>query len=528
MIKVIPLSDRAHSILIFVLLVLITNITMIASTGVVIVTPVVIGDLAISQNLSLWITTGYLIVIASTVPCSIYIAEKFGYKITLIMGTLAYSIFSCLCGLSDHFYAFIFFRLLSGIGVGIIFPISLPILNQLFSSQYQGLILALYSAFGFGGGTVIGFFAGGMIAQYSDWNWIFILDALIGIPLAFFLMIFLRHKDTRPVGGFDVKGYILYIIFAGSTVSLLATAKAPWNTESWNSSFSITCLILSIVSFVLFIIEEKTKENPLFYLKLFKYQSFTLGCILLFFVGGLFFGTASLFPTLLIDYLKYSKIQAALHMIIYGLSVGIVGGLSGMILKKVGAGTIIIIGGMIMVFDLFAQHIFSVYSDHVYILTLLALRGTGVGMTFGPITAWALKDIPIELKGNASIIITIFRQLGGGLLGTIINVIAYVRYQVHSTHFFEAFDFSRTGIKTYFEIMVKENYHRYGEGIAITKKQAQAQIIDLIERQARLLAYNDAFFILAWIFGTLILVVAIILIMQFIKIKIKKSHKIFD
>ena len=254
MMKVIPLSDKAHALIIFTTLVLVTVITMIAATGVVIVTPVIIGDLALSQNLSLWITTGYLIAIASTVPCSIYVAEKFGYKSTFIAGTLAYAIFSCISGLANNFAIFILFRLLSGVGVGIIFPITLPILSQLFPPKYQGLMLAIYSALGFGGGTMIGFFAGGIIAQYYDWNWIFMIDALIGVPLAGVVALFLRPHNRRPVGGFDFKGYFLFVVFAASIVSLLATAKAPWNTESWSSPFSITCLILAITSFVSFII----------------------------------------------------------------------------------------------------------------------------------------------------------------------------------------------------------------------------------------------------------------------------------
>ena len=63
--------------LVFLIIVLITMLTMVASTGVVIATPVITGALALSKNLNIWITTGYLIVVASTVPCSIYLAEKF-------------------------------------------------------------------------------------------------------------------------------------------------------------------------------------------------------------------------------------------------------------------------------------------------------------------------------------------------------------------------------------------------------------------------------------------------------------------
>lgn len=499
------LVDR---IVIFALVVSITILCIVSSTGVVIATPLISGYLALSENQNIWITTGFLMVVAATVPCAIYLAEKFGYKQAFIAGTIIYLLSSFLMGFSSNYSYFLSLRLISGIGVGIVFPVSLSVLAQTFTKEAVNLILVAYVALGFGLGSSLGYLCGGVVSQYYNWQPIFFLIGISGIPLVGLSHFFLKKQNLRPVGGFDFIGYALFIIFICSLIMVLANAKAPWNTEGWRSSFILFFSLLAVVSLIALIIEEKEKINPLFFLELFRIESFAIGSLILFFIGGTFFSSATMFPLILINLFKYSKIQAAITMFPYGLSMALAGAISGFFIKEIGIRKTLLIGGALVILDSFLQHSLSIYSDRFFITTLLVIRGLGVGMTMGPVTAWSLKDIKLELKGNGSILVTIFRQVGGGLTVSWINLFAYDRYKMHIQHFFEAFAFQKRGINKAISDLSHHNYMNYGANPELSQEQSKVLIIETIERQARLLSFNDAYFIIGIVMGALFLFVA--------------------
>ncbi len=522
-------QENLYRSFVFFVLVLMTNLAMIASTAVVIITPVLAGAMALSTNLTMWISTAYLMVIASTVPCSMYLAKKYGYKETFLGGAFIYIVFSSLIGFTESFYPFLIFRILSGLGAGLFFPVSLSIISNTFSSQMVGIALAGYTALGFGLGAALGFTLGGVIAQYYSWTWIFFLNAVIGTPFIILsFLVFKRSEIVKESGQFDLKGYGLFIVLACSFIMILTNAKADWNTEGWNSLWIQGFMGLGGSAFVLFILEEKKSQNPLFYLGLFRIQSFTFGCILLFLIGGLFFSTASLFPLTLIEQLHYSKIQSAQHMIVYGVSFGFFGGLAGLFLTKIGLKKLIVFGGAIIVLDTFIQHSFTIYSDHFYILLLLVLRGAGIGLTMGPVTAWALKDVPTEWKGNASIVVTIFRQLGAGLIGALIKLIAYDRYYFHIQMFAEAFELGRATLKRQASRLTLDTLDQFGVSIEKSKALTQDQIFFILQRQAQILSFNDAFFLLGIVFSIVLSVILLVILFEFFKQNRAKPINLFD
>lgn len=515
------LSDNAYRITVFILMVLVVNLTMIASTGIMIVIPMIAGEMALSTNLTVWITNGFLIAVASIVPCSIYFAEKFGYKKTFIVGLLIYSICGSMMAFTKTFPFFIFFRVLSGVGVGIIFPVSLSIVSQTFQGTSKSIATAAFTALGFGLGSTMGFLIGGYIGQYHEWIWAFLIDGMIGLPLAIFASLILRGTLPRPVGGFDVLGYILFLCFVTSTIMWLVNAKAAWNTEGWGSPFIIGCIFVSILSLVALIIEESKKENPLFFLELFRYQSFTIGCLLLFFLGGLFFATSSLFPGMLMAQLKYSRIQAAMHMNIYGAAVGLSGAFTGVFIRKLGMKNLIVLGGVLVAFDGFFQHSLSIYSDSFQIQTILIIRGLGIGLTLGSVTAWALEKIPDRLQGNGSIIVTLFRQLGAGMLGSIINLISYDRNIFHYQRFMENFAFSKTRLQIVERYLYYFDKEKFGYPIMEAKEQTKYLLDEILQRQSKLLALNDAFFFMGIVVSFLLFIIVAFFIFDFFKEKYK-------
>jgi EmrB/QacA subfamily drug resistance transporter len=511
--------------IILFLIVTITVLTVIAASGVVIVIPDIVGELALSSNQSMWIATGFLMMIASCVPWSIFLADKIGYKEAFFWGTCVYVIASSLTGISTDYFSFMFFRLLSAVGVGIIFPVSISILVRVFPEKSTGMALAFYTALGFGIGGILGFYLGGVIAQYESWRLIFYINCYIGIPCLLLILFLFESRPTIDPGKFDAFGYGFFVLFVCSILMILSNAKALWNTEGWGSSFIIGCEITAVISFALFCYIENTINNPLFKLQLFKIHSFSLGCILIFFIGGVYFSTTTIFPNIFLNGLIYSKVQTGIHMVIFGAAVGLVGAFAGSLLQKIGVVNVVILGSICIAFSCFMQHTFTIYADHLMVFTLLAVRGAGVGLSLGPVTALALKDVPKELGGNASIIVTICRQMGAGLLGSLIELIAYDRNQFHLLRFSEQLALKTPEYEKTIRRLSRHIYSSLGENSELSIQKAKGLVNATFVRQSEILSINDGYLIIGCCVLVVTLMIGCLISFEILKSKINQKNR---
>ena len=144
------------------------------------------------------------------------IADKYGKKKILVLSTFLYGIGSVLCGFSNSFHGLVFFRLITGVGLGAAMPICITLCSE-YSPQRFRMLLCTLSWSGFTVGIASGGIITNLVLQYFSWHWLFYLGG--GLPLLCIPIIVLflpesleyliKRKTTKATD--DLKKIIFYI-----------------------------------------------------------------------------------------------------------------------------------------------------------------------------------------------------------------------------------------------------------------------------------------------------------------------------
>ena len=133
------------------------------------------APLAIGQ----WISTGYLLSLAAVIPISGWVTERFGSKPTWIASIALFAVGSALCALATSAAELIAFRVLQGLGGGMLVPVGFTLVAQSAGPRRVGRALGLIGV-PILLGPIFGPIIGGLIVDNAPWQWIF----LVNVPIA--------------------------------------------------------------------------------------------------------------------------------------------------------------------------------------------------------------------------------------------------------------------------------------------------------------------------------------------------------
>lgn len=141
--------------------------------------PRIVGELG-DLSLMTWLTTSYMLTSTTIVPIAGKLADLLGRRMVYISGLVIFMVGSALCGMANNMTALIVYRGIQGIGGGIMMPMAMIVVGDLFTgkerAKWQGVFGALY-----GLASVIGPQIGGFIVDNLNWRWVFYINLPVGI-----------------------------------------------------------------------------------------------------------------------------------------------------------------------------------------------------------------------------------------------------------------------------------------------------------------------------------------------------------
>lgn len=498
--KFLPKESSLRLWILFLCILVVNIVVIIEAVGVAITLSVMQGYLAIDETKTTWINNVFMLALGMTVPLAIYTSRNYGFKFMFFWGVVLFSFGTLLTAMARSYIEVLVFHVISGIGGGLIFPISLAVIKRAFEGKTQRLALSLYIGLGFGGGFILGTFIGGFYGQNLDWRGIDWLCFYFTLPCLFFILAFMNEGKRYQTDAFDFITYIGFSSFLISTLCLLSQTKAPWNTEGWRSNFTIGCLVVMVISLMVVIIRYYHTKSPLFALSLFKNIDFSFACIAMGFVGMMFFGSNFVMMSLLEQVYLYERLRIGYAIAYFGGAFVVFGALASLLSRKLSPYVITCFGLSLLAISSFMNHSITIMSPPKDLEFLFMVRAAGVGLSLGPLTALALRNVSDDLTGQAAAIATIFRQVGGAFGASAISLIATMREAFHFARFSEMVHKNSPALRDY---MVKFTHH-IGNAQPTNPKEAlkesQGQVLEMITAQANLAAFDDAFFIFGWVF----------------------------
>ncbi|MGW0609165.1 MFS transporter [Streptomyces sp. NPDC002788] len=362
--------------------------TFIDQTIVSIAAPDIVRELDLSSSGMQWVVNAYLLALAAFFALGGRLADLYGPRRIVVIGTLVFVISSVLCGcVPDGSVAqtwLIVFRATQGLGAALLFPAALAVVVAVFPVERRGRALALF--FGVTGAlTAIGPLLGGWL---TGWTWRAVFWVNVPVAIVALVLTAVAHiPDRRRSGTLDVPGAAL--IALGMGLSVLGFQQAfSWGWGSWATW---VCIVGGLAVLFGFVRYERRVRHPLVDLRVFRDKAFTVDAAVLFF-SMLAFVPLFFFTSVYAQVsLSASPNQAALFLLYFFVGFAIASQWGGRILDKQGARPALKLGTAVgcVGFALWANKLtdLSMHDQWPY----AALAGAGIGFVLAPASTDAVN-----------------------------------------------------------------------------------------------------------------------------------------
>jgi EmrB/QacA subfamily drug resistance transporter len=384
----------------------------IDQTIVVLAIPSLQHDLTLSPTAAQWIVNGYLLSLSALFALGGRIADLFGHRRMVIIGTALFALFSALCGATPTGSIgatwIIIFRVLQGASAAFLFPAALAIVVSTYEVSERGKYLAIFFSIS-GGLTAIGPVAGGYLTQWT-WRAIFWINVPVAV-IAIVLTLIAKPDQTVRREKIDWRGAAL--VCGGMAIAVLGLQQA--SAWGWGSIATWACIVVGVALLAAFIVWELGLSQPLVPVRLFAQRGFAIDNAVLFLINICFvplFFFASLYAQVA---LGESASNAGLFLLVFFGGFTIAAQWGGRILDARGARPAVVLGTAIGAVGFYLWAVKLPALDFGQQWYWLALAGAGMGMTLGPVSTDALNRSGSAAYGAVTGVTQTVRNFGGSL-----------------------------------------------------------------------------------------------------------------
>jgi len=460
------------------------------------------GSLSAGVDEISWVLTSYLAANAVILPATGWLAAVLGRKRFFLLSTVVFTGASVLCGLAPNLNVLLLARVLQGIGGGPLMPLSQAIMWEIFPFRQRGMAMAVWGM-GIMMAPIFGPTIGGWITDNWSWRWTFYINVPIGI-VGFFAAsaILFDPPYLRKPGKMDAPGLILMVV---GFLSLQLFLDQGERYEWFDSTFIIALGITAAAALAGFLVRELTASDPILDLGVYRDRNFAAASLIMVFVMFGFFSSMVLLALFTQKMLGYDAWTSGLVLAPGGVGNLLSLVIAGRFVNRVDQRVLIAIGCLLSALSAWNMSILTIGVDYWALAWPRFVQGLGVGFIFVPLNAVGLATIPRISMGNATALLNVVRNLGGGMGVALVSTLLARRSQEHQstlvTHInpFDAETAERLSAWA-------AHYGRQGADSFTAQKRAMATVYHEVTQQAQVLAFADDFWLLFVLFcGTLLL-----------------------
>ncbi|OBR89793.1 MULTISPECIES: DHA2 family efflux MFS transporter permease subunit [Clostridium] len=505
-------NESIYSWLALIVVVIGTFMSILDSSIVNIAIPKMMAVFGVSMDDSKWILTSYTLALGAIIPLTGYLQEVFGSKKIYMFALAMFTLGSMLCGFAWNNTSMIVFRIIQALGGGMIMPVGMSIIYEIFPRDKIGLALGIWGIASMAAPS-IGPTLGGYIIQNMNWRLIFNINVPIGILGVILAGILLKDPKKVTFKSFDVIGFLSSTIGVVSILYVLG----EWTSIDWSKVQYPLLLTLGCLSLILFIVNELTHPQPLLDLTVFKLFDFSVCQIIICVLTMALMGGVYVLPLFLQNIRGYTAMETGLIMLPAALVVGILMPVSGNLFDKIGAKPLVIPGLIILALSSYHLSVLiNMNSTREMITFILCVRSIGLGFTMMPINTAGMNVVPQNLIGKASALSSTIRQIASSLSVTIMSAIIQSKTNYNYLKLSEQINVYNKPANDTINILTK-SYMQEGLPQGTAKASALSTLSKLLQGQATIDAMAYAVAI-----TSIIVIVTIVLTLM---MKSKKTEK---
>lgn len=376
-----------------------------------------------------WVVTSFLITVAATILIFGRLGDIKGKTKIFRFGVVLFTFGSLLCGFTNSLLILVIARVIQAIGAAATMATNQGIITEVFPVNERGRALGVLGTF-VALGAMAGPPLGGVIVSALDWKYIFLINVPIGI-IVFVLTLKIFPKSNKVIDEkLDGKGALLFTL----AIVLLFGAIVEGQTIGYNNSYIIAALVISVLSFVLFIIVEKRTKEPLLYLKIFSNSLFSISIICAFTSFTAISASNIILPFYFQDTLKFSAAITGFLMMVSPIVLSVVAPFSGYMSDKIGSEVLTLIGLSLTSVGLFLISSLNEKSSVVILLVYIVIMTIGNGMFQSPNNSLVMSTVSKDKLGIAGSVNALVRNLGFVVGTSFATLILYNRMSYKIGH----------------------------------------------------------------------------------------------
>lgn len=369
-----------------------------------------------------WVITGFLLAMAAVVPVSGWLLDRFGGRRTWMLSLTVFFIGSVLCGIAWSLPALIAFRIVQGLGAGLILPVLMAVLTKEAGKDRLMSAMGIFTLI-IQVGPIFGPVIGGLLIDAANWRWIFLVNipfCIIGLILAPLTLEDDKptHNNHRP---FDLVGLLLSVPAVTGFVfgtSNLGPDHDIMHTDVWLPLAIGAALLIAFVAW-----SHSHADHALIDVHLFRRRSFALSSINSVLLGFTTFGGMLLIPLYFQSLHGSTPLQAGLLLVPQGVGTAMVVVLGKKLLTGVPARTRLILGFLIMAAGTVPFAIAELHDATWLLVMTLVVRGIGIGLCAPTLNTVAMLDLAPDELGRGSAAFNIVQRVGAPMGTTVLAVL---------------------------------------------------------------------------------------------------------
>lgn len=385
---------------------------------------VALNDLATDLHAPLstiqWVSTGYLLAMFVTIPVAGWAQSVLGGKRLWIAALGVFLVGSVLCACAWDAPSLIASRVVQGIGGGVMMPLMVTLIMQAANGRNVGTVISVITVPA-SLGPILGPVLSGIILNFGDWRWLFLVNIPFCAVGAFLAFRNLSDDRSGVRSRLDWVGLLLLSPGVAAVIFGLSRVETAGGFGRVQVLFPLLAGLALVTTFVRRSLPRAA--NALVNVRLLHHRPLASASLLGLLTGAALFGALLLLPLYWQVVRGQSALDAGLLLIPQGVGTLISRGLAGRLTDRIGPRWVGFVGFAVVTAATVPFGFVTDHTDNVFLMAALLVRGVGMGAATIPLTSTAFVGLPGPDVPSASIITRVAQQVGGSLGTAVLAVI---------------------------------------------------------------------------------------------------------
>ena len=326
---------------------------------------------------------------------------------------------SALCGLATSATELVVFRVLQGIGGGMILPVGQLMMAEAAGPKRMGRVMSIVAVPAMLA-PILGPTIGGLILDNTTWRWIFYVNLPIGLIAVVAAVRVLPTVARQHTENLDFLG--LALMATGLPLITYGLAEIGV-TGGFTSVKVIVPIVLGLALVAAFVLHALRVPRPLLNVRLYRKPTFSSASVAMFCVGAALFGGMILLPLYWQSVRHEDVVVTGLLTAPQGLGAALVMPLSGRLTDRFGGGPLALFGVCVCALATIPFGLIGAHTSIVWLSVAMLVRGVGIGFAFMPAMAAAFAALDRSELSDATPQLNVLQRVGGSIGTAVLAVV---------------------------------------------------------------------------------------------------------